>query len=557
MHFSGRADHEIWCLIGLLLAACCFWQGLPALSSLWRDKAEATAPVTAPQRELVRVQIKDLHPGRRVLAGNPELGETLADSDIDPAKWRLITLAMTKPDGGRLDIELLRSMEWIENSEAVGKTVELDLVELGADGPADVMAIDACPPIESDDGQGRRVITGTFAHNRIAATTSTPPSPTVGVNNAKVDVAKPAKKASLRMTAMPNVKKGEPWPGYWIKYPADEVLSHGLSIEVTNGVITGVAREEGDTTEYDILATRYSPGDIDATDVTRTLWRHSNLTLTKPDGSEAKLSVGRPLWWYKASEAKVDGEVDLAMHEVGIEGISKVLSITPLDADSRENDQGMNLVIGKIEHHNAEVWELFFNNGMTKPLGVTANHPIMSADRNEWVPAGELRINEKVKTADGTVTLTAKSAHPTRETVYNLEVHRSHSYHVSQFAILAHNTGIGCDIRWSSPAVNRAAQQIRSGATEIRVASRSQAEELFLRLFQGDGFRNTTGWAREEVKRFGKAKTYHWDDVFQGPSQNYPGKQLLQRHYDDGKLHNYMMHLQIHTPTDVIRILFD
>jgi hypothetical protein len=61
-----------------------------------------------------------------VIAGNPELGEALDDSDIAPATWRLTTLAMSKPDGGRLDIELLRPVEWIDHVSAdVGRTVEL------------------------------------------------------------------------------------------------------------------------------------------------------------------------------------------------------------------------------------------------------------------------------------------------------------------------------------------------------------------------------------------------------------------------------------------------
>ena len=108
------------------------------------------------------------------------------------------------------------------------------------------------------------------------------------------------------------------------------------------------------------------------------------------------------------------------------------------------------------------------------------------------------------------------------------------------------------DIPWSSPAVRTAARKLREGATEIRVANRSQAEELFLRLFQGDGYKNTTGWPRNIYKQHGKAGTYHWDDVFE------EGSSVLRGHYDDGNLHNYVPHLQIHTlDKRVIRILFD
>ena len=163
---SPRRSSSVVSLVGLLVAACCFWQGLPAVTALWRNDVQARVAVAPPTRELVRVPIKDLRPGRRVIAGNPELHEALADTEIDPAIWRLITLVMLKGDGSRLDIELLRSLEWIELETAVvGQSVDLDLEELGAAGPAEVIAIAACPPIEPDDSQGRRVITGTFKHS--------------------------------------------------------------------------------------------------------------------------------------------------------------------------------------------------------------------------------------------------------------------------------------------------------------------------------------------------------------------------------------------------------
>ena len=121
---------------------------------------------------------------------------------------------------------------------------------------------------------------------------------------------------------------------------------------------------------------------------------------------------------------------------------AKVLTIGPCEVDSRDNPTGAQVVTGKIKHQNAKVWELVFNNDTAKPLGVTANHPIYSDDRDAWVPAGELNINEKVRATNGTATLVAKSQRPSRETVYNLEVHRAHNYYVSQFGILAHNANI-------------------------------------------------------------------------------------------------------------------
>jgi hypothetical protein len=92
-------------------------------------------------------------------------------------------------------------------------------------------------------------------------------------------------------------------------------------------------------------------------------------------------------------------------------------------------------------------------------------------------------------------------------------------------------------IPWSSPTVRRTADLIeKHNATEITVGSKSQAEELFLRLFQGKGYRNTTGWSIKEVKKvFGdKGGTYHWDlTPTPGDIHNMPH---LQIHHFKGKI---------------------
>jgi RHS repeat-associated protein len=95
-------------------------------------------------------------------------------------------------------------------------------------------------------------------------------------------------------------------------------------------------------------------------------------------------------------------------------------------------------------------------------------------------------------------------------------------------------------VPWSNKAVRDAAKALERGAKEVQVASRSQAEELFLGRYQGSGYRNTTGMSPREVKDFygGKSGTYHWDIGQAG----YP---------------HDMSHLQIHTPEgDIIRIMF-
>lgn len=95
------------------------------------------------------------------------------------------------------------------------------------------------------------------------------------------------------------------------------------------------------------------------------------------------------------------------------------------------------------------------------------------------------------------------------------------------------------DIPWSGPLVRRAARSIDEGQTAISVANRSQAEEPFLRVYQGHGYRNTTGMSAVEANALygSKTGTYHWD----GPDPN----------------HGNRPHLQAHTfAGDVVRIFF-
>ncbi len=176
--------------------------------------------------------------------------------------------------------------------------------------------------------------------------------------------------------------------------------------------------------------------------MTRLLCRTIDLEMPKPDGSIAELSVIRPLWWLQGTGAAVGGSIDIGLHEIGLSGEATVLAIGPCDVDSRETRPGMSIVTGTIRHRNATVWDLTFDGHTEETLGVTANHPLYSETRHAWIPAGDLQLDEVVRTLNGHSTLTARTQRPTRETVFNLEVHRSHAYHVSGLGVLAHNNNI-------------------------------------------------------------------------------------------------------------------
>jgi hypothetical protein len=72
---------------------------------------------------------------------------------------------------------------------------------------------------------------------------------------------------------------------------------------------------------------------------------------------------------------------------------------------------------------------------------VTANHPYWSADREDFIPAGELRIGEQVDTIFGLrrVTGLAPRPGPPVTKVYNLET-LEHVYRVGELGTLVHNS---------------------------------------------------------------------------------------------------------------------
>lgn len=110
-----------------------------------------------------RMPIEDISVGDRVLADNPQQS-MLDDSEIEPddSTWLFLKLRMPSNEQGHLDIEMIRSPSWLANNNArVGGSVFLNLEELGANGEAEILRIDACPKIH--DGPGQVVVT-TFAH---------------------------------------------------------------------------------------------------------------------------------------------------------------------------------------------------------------------------------------------------------------------------------------------------------------------------------------------------------------------------------------------------------
>jgi len=73
------------------------------------------------------------------------------------------------------------------------------------------------------------------------------------------------------------------------------------------------------------------------------------------------------------------------------------------------------------------------------------------------------------------------------------------------------------NLQWSSRSVAQAAKLLLRGAKEVTVKNKEEAEELYLGLYQKEGYINSTGFSGKEVRENewsfpeGKEGTFHWD----------------------------------------------
>ncbi len=74
-------------------------------------------------------------------------------------------------------------------------------------------------------------------------------------------------------------------------------------------------------------------------------------------------------------------------------------------------------------------------------IGVTEEHPFWSEDRNGWVSAKRLKVNEVVRSTGNKQVSVKSITRQKQASVYNLEVNRSHSYLVGKSRLVVHN---GC-----------------------------------------------------------------------------------------------------------------
>ncbi len=151
--------------------------------------------------------------------------------------------------------------------------------------------------------------------------------------------------------------------------------------------------------------------------------------------AEVDIHLLRPPIWLAQHRASVGSEIEVSLEEMNLEGTALVTGIR----EGPKTTPGSRCPItGLMRHTSREVMTLALQGGSV--LGVTRSHPLFSADRLDWVQAGDLLPGEKLVTQGGVGQVAGVSdvSKEPRE-VFNLEVAEAHRYFVGAERVLAHN----------------------------------------------------------------------------------------------------------------------
>ena len=160
--------------------------------------------------------------------------------------------------------------------------------------------------------------------------------------------------------------------------------------------------------------------------------------MPNPDGSrdELRFEVLRSPMWMEEVGAKPGAAIWFEFAEMGVAGLATVDAVKPCPSIAPGPGR---VVLATMTHLNGFVRRLHFA-GTDETLQPTATHQIYSEDRQDWVPAGELRPGETLRTQGGQARLTQIERVPGVHRVFNIEVEAEHWYFVGAHRVLSHNS---------------------------------------------------------------------------------------------------------------------
>ncbi len=183
-------------------------------------------------------------------------------------------------------------------------------------------------------------------------------------------------------------------------------------------------------------------GPVATTDIDPADYVVVTLEMPNPDGSADVIDLeclcSRD--WVIAHGVERGAWIPFEISELDLRGPAFVVSVEP--CPPLQAGRG-HLVVTTLTHLNSAVLRIGLV-GQESPFEPTSEHRLFSEDRSDWVPAGELRVGERLRTLQGPLAIERIEHKPGTHRVYNVQVAGDeHCYFVSSAGVLSHNLA-GC-----------------------------------------------------------------------------------------------------------------
>ena len=211
-------------------------------------------------------------------------------------------------------------------------------------------------------------------------------------------------------------------------------------IEVGQRVLTGAWQFAADG-QMDSATVDSRVSDIDVAESDTSIvpdgWRLVTIDMPRPDdsGDAVQVRMLRPVEWLVTAGCSPGQTFWFELPEMGLSGPAVVRSVGPCPPI----EPGPGRVVLSTTVSCSETVLRLTLAGQDEPIELTALHRLFSEDRDDWVPAGELVRNERLRTLHGPAEIAEIASQPGVQTVYNLEVETEHWYFVSGSGVLSHN----------------------------------------------------------------------------------------------------------------------
>jgi hypothetical protein len=158
------------------------------------------------------------------------------------------------------------------------------------------------------------------------------------------------------------------------------------------------------------------------------------------DGGIVDAELLRPIWWIAQHGIQAGRHLPMHIEELQVQGSALVTAVE--NCPEIASGDG-SVVTARFLTRQVDVIarvEILGPSGQIEALEGTTIHPIWSEDQQDWIPLGELRVGETLRTTNGDAAVLSVQICNKSAPVYNIEVRGEHVYQAGHLGTLVHNT---------------------------------------------------------------------------------------------------------------------